>query len=114
MKQAGKGHLGNVNTSLQPDPRTCANSLLTAVGFQASPVLRPTVMAREVNSGGSLEPGFTTIVSAQRTTATRRWLPAGIQYSGDQRHTRQAHWHQRAPHCGIVTVLIVIVAACHT
>jgi len=63
-----------VLSSLAPNPRTYANSLLTAVEFLASPALRPPAMASEINSGGLLERRFKMIVSTKPIRTTPRWL----------------------------------------
>ena len=67
-----------VLSSLHPEPRTYANSLMTVVEFLASPVIRPPAMASEINSGGFLERRFRMIVSNNPIPKTPRWLVAGV------------------------------------
>ena len=52
-----------VISTLQPEPRSYANSILTAVESLARPTIRPPAMASEINSGGSLERRFNMMVS---------------------------------------------------
>jgi len=63
-----------VISSLNPKPKTYANSLLSAVEFLARPVLRPPAVASEVNSGGFLERRFKMIVSENPNRTNSRWL----------------------------------------
>jgi len=70
-----------VLSSLKPNPHTYANSLLNAVEFLASPVLRPPAMASEINSGGFLERRLRMIVSKQSLLSTPRWLKAAILFA---------------------------------
>jgi hypothetical protein len=63
-----------VLSSLNPKPKTYANSLLTAVEFLARPVFRPPAMASEINSGGFLERRFKMIVSNKPQQSNTRWL----------------------------------------
>ncbi len=84
-----------VISSLKPQPRSYANSLLTAVEFLACPALRPPAMASEINSGGFLERRFRMIVSETPTRVNSRWpracvllcalavLPFGMAYAQD-------------------------------
>lgn len=67
-----------VLSSLQPQRRSYANSLMTVVEFLAAPVIRPPAMASEINSGGSLERRFRMIVSNNPIPKTPRWLVAGV------------------------------------
>jgi len=67
-----------VISSLNPKPKTYANSLLSAVEFLARPVLRSPAVASEVNSGGFLERRFKMIVSENPTRANSRWLQATV------------------------------------
>ncbi|MHC4439804.1 MAG: hypothetical protein ACYS3S_20800, partial [Planctomycetota bacterium] len=63
-----------VLSSLNPKPKTYANSLLSAVEFLARPVFRPPAMASEINSGGFLERRFKMIVSDNPKKSNTRWL----------------------------------------
>ena len=63
-----------VLSSLNPKPKTYANSLLSAVEFLAGPALRPPAMASEINSGGFLERRFKMIVSNNPKKSNTRWL----------------------------------------
>ncbi len=63
-----------VLSSLNPTPKSYANSLLSAVEFLARPVVRAPAVASEVNSGGFLERRFKMIVSANTNHSnSRRW-----------------------------------------
>ena len=85
-----------VLSSLNPEPKNYANSLLTAVEFLSSPALRPPAMASEINGGGFLERRFKMIVSRQPMVATPRWmhallllcalalLPLGVTYAQEE------------------------------
>lgn len=57
---------------LSPDPRAYGNSLLTAIGFLAAPVLRPPAVASEMGSGGILELRIRTIASGSGIRGTSR------------------------------------------
>ena len=63
-----------VLSSLSPEPKFYANSLLAAVEFLARPVLRAPAMASEINSGGYLERRFKMIVSENPNRTNSRWL----------------------------------------
>ncbi len=63
-----------VISCLNPKPKFYADSLLSAVEFLASPVLRPPAMASEINSGGFLERRFKMIVSNKSKQSNSRWL----------------------------------------
>jgi beta-lactamase regulating signal transducer with metallopeptidase domain len=63
-----------VISSLNPKPKFYADSLLSAVEFLASSVLRPPAMASEINSGGFLERRFKMIVSNKSKQSNSRWL----------------------------------------
>ncbi len=67
-----------VLSSLHPEPRCYAQSLLTAVEFLACPAIRPPAIASEINSGGSLERRFRMIISETPKRATSRWLQACV------------------------------------
>jgi len=67
-----------VLSSLRPDPKIYANSLMTVLEFLASPLLRPPAMASEISSGGFLERRFKMIISKNSTFKTSRWLYACI------------------------------------
>lgn len=67
-----------VLSSLQPERRSYANSLMIVVEFLASPVIRPPAMASEINSGGFLERRFRMIVSNNPIPMTPRWMVAGV------------------------------------
>ncbi|MHC5024681.1 MAG: M56 family metallopeptidase, partial [Planctomycetota bacterium] len=67
-----------VLSSLRPEPRTYAHSLMTVVEFLASPAIRPPAVASEIHSGGFLERRFRMIVSNTPMTRTPRWLRAFI------------------------------------
>lgn len=67
-----------VLSSLRPNPKIYANSLMTVLEFLASPILRPPAMASEISSGGFLERRFQMIVSNNPTFKTSRWLYACI------------------------------------
>ena len=67
-----------VLASLDPEPRTYANALMTVVEFLASPAIRLPAVASQVNSGGFLERRFKMMLSTERLTRTPRWLLAGI------------------------------------
>lgn len=67
-----------VLSGLKPQPRTYANSLLTAVEFLACPAIRPPAMASEMNSGGFLERRFRMIISETPNRVTSRWLQACV------------------------------------
>jgi len=63
-----------VISSLNPEPKHYANSLLSTVEFLARPVLRAPAVASEINSGGFLERRFKMIVSANTNRSnSRRW-----------------------------------------
>lgn len=66
-----------VLSSLNPKPNDYANSLLKAVEFFASPVVRPPAMASEINSGGYLERRFKMIVS-NTALQSPRWMKACV------------------------------------
>lgn len=66
-----------VLSALQPNRRTYASSLLTAVELLAAPALRPPALASGVNSGGLLERRIQMIVSQQPIPASR-WAIAVI------------------------------------
>jgi beta-lactamase regulating signal transducer with metallopeptidase domain len=63
-----------VVSSLQPEPHSYANSLLTAIEYLACPVLRPPAIASEINSGGFLERRFKMIVSENLQRKNAIWL----------------------------------------
>jgi len=67
-----------VLSSLNPKPRFYADSLLNAIEFLASPVVRPPAIASEINSGGFLERRFKMIVSEALNRKTSRWLQACV------------------------------------
>ena len=67
-----------VVSSLNPEPRFYADSLLSAVEFLARPVLRAPAMASEINSGGLLERRFKMIVSNNSKRSNSRWLQIGV------------------------------------
>jgi beta-lactamase regulating signal transducer with metallopeptidase domain len=67
-----------VLSSLHPEPKSYANSLLAAVEFLARPVLRPPAVASEVNSGGLLERRFRMIVADKPNRPNPRWLRACV------------------------------------
>jgi len=67
-----------VLSSLNPEPKFYANSLLAAVEFLAHPVFRAPAMASEINSGGYLERRFKMIVSEAPRRSSTRWLQTGI------------------------------------
>jgi len=67
-----------VLSSLNPQPRSYAKSILTAVESLARPAIRPPAMASEINSGGFLERRFRMIVSETPNRVTSRWLQACI------------------------------------
>jgi beta-lactamase regulating signal transducer with metallopeptidase domain len=84
-----------VLSSLNPKPRTYAESLLNAIEHLASPVLRPPAIASEINSGGFLRRRFKMIVSGKTDRSRSRWpqvcvllgamlvLPLGLAYGED-------------------------------
>jgi beta-lactamase regulating signal transducer with metallopeptidase domain len=71
-----------VISSLNPEPKCYANSLLSAVEFLARPALRPPAMASEINSGGFLERRFKMIVSESPKKQNKRWLQVCVLLAG--------------------------------
>jgi beta-lactamase regulating signal transducer with metallopeptidase domain len=67
-----------VLSCLKLNPRSYADSLLTAVEFLACPAIRPPAMASEINSGGFLERRFRMIVSETPNRVNSRWLRACV------------------------------------
>ncbi|MHC4942878.1 MAG: M56 family metallopeptidase [Planctomycetota bacterium] len=67
-----------VLSSLKPDPRTYANSLLTIVEYIASPLVQPPVLASGINSGRFLERRFRMIVSNTLNRPKSGWVQAWI------------------------------------
>lgn len=64
--------------SLQPNPKTYANSLLNAVEFLIEPLQRPPAMASEINSGGALEKRLKMILRKRPLSMTPRWVNVGV------------------------------------
>jgi beta-lactamase regulating signal transducer with metallopeptidase domain len=67
-----------VLSRLQPQPKSYAASLLSAVEFLARPAVRAPSMASEINSGGSLERRFRMMVSSKPNRSKSRWLRMGV------------------------------------
>ena len=67
-----------VVSDLNLNPQTYANSLLKAVECIVYPVLRPPVMASEINSGGFLKRRFKMIVSGKLKQSNSRWVQTCI------------------------------------
>ena len=67
-----------VMTSLRPNPKTYANSLLNAVEFLLAPLQRPPAMASEINNGGVLERRLKMIISKTPLPTTPRWMTVAI------------------------------------
>jgi len=67
-----------VLSRLHPQPKSYADSLLSAVEFLARPAVRAPAMASEVNSGGNLERRFRMIVSSKPNRSSSRWLRMGV------------------------------------
>lgn len=67
-----------VLSRLQPQPKSYADSLLSAVEFLARPAVRAPAMASEINSGGSLERRFRMMVSSKPNRSRSRWLRMGV------------------------------------
>ncbi len=67
-----------VVSTLNPKPRTYANSLLQAVECLAYPGLRPPAVASEINSGGFLERRFKMIVSKTPSRVNSRRVQAFV------------------------------------
>ena len=67
-----------VLSSLNPEPKLYANSLLAAAEFLAGPALRAPAMASEINSGGYLQRRFEMIVSETSRKSNKRWLQTGV------------------------------------
>ena len=63
-----------VMSSLNPEPKYYANSLLSAVEFLAQPALRPPAIASEINSGGFLERRFKMIITNKLNSSNSRRL----------------------------------------
>ena len=87
-----------VLSSLNPLPHTYARSLLTAVEYLSASVIRPPVMASEVNSGDNLLKRFKMITSNKSKHASSRKLkaciflgavcvlPLGLSYANDAKN----------------------------
>lgn len=67
-----------VLSTLQPEPRSYVDSLISSVEYLASPALRPSVMASEINSGGLIERRCEMILSAATNGSKSRWSQACI------------------------------------
>lgn len=65
-----------VLSSLKPQPRIYARSLLTVVEFLAYPALRAPALASEISSGGLFLRRCRMIVSENANRATARWMRA--------------------------------------
>lgn len=67
-----------VLSSLKPNPKIYANSLLNAVEFLTEPLQRPPAMASEINSGGALEKRLKMIIRNRTFSLTPRWVNVGV------------------------------------
>jgi beta-lactamase regulating signal transducer with metallopeptidase domain/polyhydroxyalkanoate synthesis regulator phasin len=65
-----------VLATLQPNPKTYANSLLNVVEFLATPGLRPPAFASGMNSGDALETRLKMILKNTNPSSTPRWMRA--------------------------------------
>ncbi|OHB62869.1 MAG: hypothetical protein A2Y77_00165 [Planctomycetes bacterium RBG_13_62_9] len=62
-----------VISSLNPRPKSYADSLFAAVQFLARPAVRAPAVASEINRGGYLERRFRMIVSSKSNRSSSRW-----------------------------------------
>ena len=67
-----------VISSMNPAPRTYAGSLLNAIEYLASPVIRRPMMASEITSGGYLKRRFKMIVSQSNKRSNSLWMQACV------------------------------------